>query len=100
MKNNRILTNQSIRIKARVRDLNGDLVDPQTIYLELKKPGDDEYTILTSTTTPGVLKESTGIYYIDIYVDQPGRFKYSWFTLGYPETSWKSFFEAEDARYV
>jgi hypothetical protein len=100
MKNNRILTDQVIRIKARIRDLNGDLVDPDSIIFELKKPGDDIYTILNNTTYPSIVKESTGIYYIDIYVDEPGRYKYSWFTIGYPETSWKSFFEAENSRYI
>lgn len=100
MKNHKILTNQLIRIKAKVRDINGDLVDPQTIYIEISKPGDDSPTIYNTVTSPAVVKESVGLYYIDFYIDEPGRYKYSWFTLGYPEASWKGFFEAENARFV
>jgi len=100
MKNERIFTNQTIRIQSRIRDSNGDLVDPQTIRIELKKPGDENYTVYSVATNPGIIKESTGIYYIDFDLDQPGRWKYTWFTLGNPQTSFKSFFEVENARYV
>lgn len=99
MKNKAILTDSTIRIKARIRDIDGDLVDPDDITFELKKPGETTYTQYTLFSDPTILKQDVGIYYIDLIVDEPGRWKYSWFTTGDPQSSWKSFFEAEDSRY-
>lgn len=100
MKNEKILTNQTIRILARIRNSDGDLVDPQSISFELKKPGDENYTVYTIATEIGITNESTGIYYIDLDLDQPGKWKYSWFTYGNPQSSYKSFFEVENSRYI
>ena len=99
MKNKALLTNSRIRIKSRIRDIDGDLVDPSTIEFELRKPGESSYEVYTSLTVPTVLRQSVGIYYIDLDIDEPGRWQYSWFTYGDPTTSWKSFFEVEDSRY-
>lgn len=100
MKNDIILTEQTIRLKARIRNIDGDLVSPQSIEFELKKPDETEYTAYTIVSNPTVINESLGVYYIDIDVDIPGRYEYSWFTYGDPHTSAKSFFEAQDARYL
>ena len=99
MKSKSILTDSLIRIKARIRDIDGDLIDPSAVEFELKKPGDTDYTVYTSLTTPTVVNQSVGIYYIDLEIDEPGRWKYSWFSYGNPSASWKSFFEVEDSRY-
>lgn len=100
MKNDVILTEQTIRLKARIRDIDGSLVQPQSIEFELKKPDEAEYTAYTIISNPRIINESTGVYYIDIDVDIPGRYEYSWFTYGSPHTSAKSYFEAQDARYL
>jgi len=100
MKYDTILVNQTIRLKARIRNIDGDLVEPQSIEFELKKPNEDEYTVYNIITSPNINNESTGVYYIDIDIDIPGRYDYSWFTYGDPQTSSKSFFVAEDARYL
>lgn len=100
MKNDIILTEQTIRLKAKIRDMNGDLVIPQSIEFELKKPDESEYSVYTIISNPAIKSDNTGTYYIDIDVDIPGRYEYSWFTYGSPHTSAKSYFEAQDARYL
>jgi len=97
MKQQTVLTNTTLRIKSRIRDFDGELVDPQSIQFEIKGPNDTSYTVYTLGS---IVKESVGIYYIDITFDTPGRFDYSWFTYGTPSTSWKSFVQVENARYV
>ena len=99
MKSKKIYTNQTIRIYSRVRDINGVLTNPQSIQFELRRPNDTEYTTYTISTTPTIINESTGIFYIDLDVETQGRYKYSWFTYGNVTSSYKSFFEAEDSRY-
>lgn len=98
MKADVIYTNQTIRIKARVRNIDGVLTNPQSIEFELEKPGETSYS--TYNTNTGVTNESTGIYYIDLDVDMVGKWKYSWFTYGNVTSSWKGFFQVEDSRYV
>lgn len=98
MKADVIYTNQTIRIKARVRDIDGVLTNPQSIEFELEKPGENVYS--TYNITSGIVHESTGIYYIDLDVDMVGKWKYSWFTYGNVTSSWKGFFQVEDARYI
>ena len=100
MKADVIYTNQTIRIKARVRDIDGTLTNPQSIQFDLEKPGETEYSSYGITSTPPVQTEGTGIFYIDIDVDMVGKWKYSWFTYGNVTASWKGFFQVEDARYV
>ena len=100
MKSDIIFTNQAVRLKARIRDVNGALIDAQSIEFELKKPNETEYTAYTIISNPRIIKSETGVYYIDIEIDRPGRYEYSWFTYGNPYTSVKSFFQVEDARYL
>ena len=100
MKDDVIYTNQTIRIKARVRDIDGTLTNPQSIQFDLEKPGETGYTSYGITSTPAVQTEGTGIFYIDLDVDMVGKWKYSWFTYGNVTASWKGFFQVEDARYV
>ena len=98
MKNDTILVGQTIRLKARIRNIDGDLVTPQSIEFELKKPNETDYTVYNVTN--GISTLGTGIYYIDVDVTIPGKYQYSWFTYGDPQTSIKNFFVAEDARYL
>ena len=100
MKADVIYTNQTIRIKARIRDINGTLTNPQSIQFELERPGATTYDTYTTNSDPGIVNESTGIYYIDLSIDEVGKWKYSWFTYGNVTSSWKGFFQVEDARYV
>lgn len=97
MKQQQVFTNTTLRIKARIRDFEGELVDPQSIEFELKGPNETTYT---TYTLGDIVKEDVGIYYIDVTFDTPGKFDYSWFTYGDPSTAWRSFVQVENARTV
>ena len=58
MRQKLIYTNQSIRIYARVRNLSGDLSDPQVIEFYYKTPNATEMTLYSLGP---IKKESTGI---------------------------------------
>ena len=99
MKADVIYKDSTLRVKARIRNIDGDLTDPQTITFELKKPNDSDYSVYTTTSLPVITHESTGIYYIDLDIDAIGKWKYSWFTTGTVTSSLKGFFQVEDSRY-
>lgn len=100
MKSDIIFNHQTIRLKARIRDVDGDLIDPQSIEFEIRRPDEEDYSVYTIITNPTIIKTGIGIYQIDIEIDKPGRYDYSWFTYGNPHSSIKSFFQVEDARYL
>lgn len=97
MRQKLIYSNQTIRIYARIRNLNGDLADPDVIEFQLVRPNDTDPTIYTIGT---IVKESTGVYYINIEVTYPGKHKYTWLTDGSLKSSYKGFFEALDPEWI
>jgi len=97
MRQKLIYTNQTIRIYARVRDVDGNLADPQVIEFEFKQPNDTESTTYSIST---IKKQATGVYYIDLEIVQPGKHKYTWVTDGSLKSSYKSFFDALDHEWV
>ena len=88
MRQKLIYTNQSIRIYARIRNVNGDLADPQVIEFQYTKPNDTEPTVFTIGR---IVKESTGVFYINIEIEDPGKHKYTWVTDGSLKSSYKGF---------
>jgi hypothetical protein len=97
MRQKLIYTNQTIRIYARVRDVDGNLADPQVIEFEFKQPNDTEST---TYSIGAIKKQATGVYYIDLEIVQPGKHKYTWVTDGALKSSYKSFFDALDHDWV
>lgn len=61
--------------------LNGSVTDPTDVFLEFKKPGavavEYEYGVDVE-----LVKSSTGVYYVDLDLDTPGRWLYRFFSTG------------------
>ena len=62
------------RCKAEFR-LNNVLTDPTTITFKYRKP-DETVVNLVFGTDAALVKESTGIYYVDIDIDSVGTWYY------------------------
>lgn len=63
------------------RNFAGVLTDPTTVKVSIKKP-DATVTTKTYGTDGDVIKQSTGIYYIDINADTTGTWAFRWFSIG------------------
>jgi len=96
MRQKLIHTNQSIRIYARIRNISGDLADPSIIEFQYTKHNDTEPTVYSIGR---IVKESTGVFYINIEIEEPGRHKYTWVTDGLLKSAYKGFFEAIDHQW-
>lgn len=53
------------------------VIDPTTVLLFIQTP-DGVVAEYTTSTTPGIMKVSTGIYYLQIEVSQSGPWIYKW----------------------
>lgn len=70
------------RVDASFRDVDGALVDPSTVSCRVTKPSGTPLQT-TSTYNPGtIVRESEGVYYLDVDVDVGGEWHYVWISTG------------------
>lgn len=62
-------------------DAAGAAVDPTTVVFKYTDPGGVTMT-LTYSTDPEVVRSSTGIYYVDVSIDEVGRWITRWESTG------------------
>lgn len=61
----------------------GVAADPDTVELRVLPPDGAEQTYLYSASPAEVIvKDATGVYHADIYLDQPGEWFYFWEATG------------------
>ena len=66
-----------IRIRARIKNWDGDLANPTTLQCTVHEPDGTNTTFVWNTDTE-LVRESTGEFYIDWDADQSGLHKYRW----------------------
>jgi len=62
----------SRRLKATFKDTAGTIADPTTINFKIREPDGVETTYVFGTDSE-LVKEGTGIYYVDWTMAKPGR---------------------------
>lgn len=67
------------RITETVKNLAGALVDPSAILVRVRAPGAAEVTYTTSST-PAIVKDGTGLYHVDVPASSSGTWRYRWET--------------------
>lgn len=70
-----------VRLKATVRDSAGALVDPTSIVLRVRDPGQ---ALGSPTLYSGgsIVKDSVGLYHCDVDVNLAGTWRYRWESTG------------------
>ena len=69
-----------VRLTATFRDITGAVIDPTTVQLTAVQPDKTLYTRSYGQALPNdqLKKSGVGVYYIDFYVGQGGRYGYQW----------------------
>ena len=69
-----------VRLTATFRDIAGAVIDPSTVTLNAVQPDKTIYTRSYGAAAPNdqLKKSSIGVYYIDFYIAQGGRYGYQW----------------------
>jgi hypothetical protein len=71
--------------------------DPTAVLFKYKDPSGNK-TTLTYNTDVSVVKSATGVYYVDVDVDEIGRWYYRWQGTGTGQSAGESYFDAQASR--
>jgi hypothetical protein len=86
-----------IRCTGTFTNAAGTAIDPATVYFKYKDPGGTK-TTLTYGVDAAVVKSSTGVYYVDVNVDEVGTWYYRWQATGTGQSAGESYFYAQAPR--
>ena len=69
-----------VRLTATFKNITGAVIDPTTVQFTAVQPDKTLYTRSYGAAAPNdqLKKSGTGIYYIDFYLAQGGRYGYQW----------------------
>lgn len=62
-------------------EADGSPVDPTCIKIKIMTPSDVD-TTYTYGTNASLQRESVGVYYINLFPDEAGRWRYHWLSTG------------------
>lgn len=65
----------TVRLTATFRDPDGNLMDPASVTLQIRKPSGEVVSV-------PVVRDSTGVYHGDVTVDESGLWTYRWYAPG------------------
>lgn len=74
--------------------------DPSTVTYKYRKPGSTTVTSLVYGTDAEVVRDSTGVYHVDLELDTAGIWTDWWVTTGQPDTVSEETFSVRRARYA
>jgi len=77
---------QLVRATNTFTDDTGTVVDPTGVFVNYKSPG-GTLTVLEFGVDAAVIKDSTGVYHVDIDGDEVGRWYVFWFSTGTGQAS-------------
>lgn len=64
-----------VRVEGEFRNLAGALTDPTAVVCKYQDPSGNETTVTYPTS---IVKVATGVYYLDISIDEAGTWYYRW----------------------
>lgn len=92
---------QVVRCKGRFRDTDGEYRDPTSVFFQLINPSDVQ-TSLEYGVDGTLVKESTGVYYVDVDVGAigAGMYNYRFYSTGTYQTANEDRFEVMASPYT
>lgn len=73
---------QLVRITGTFTDSGGTVTDPATVIFAYKAPGDTAATEYTYGVDAEVVNSGTGVYYVDLDLDEVGTWYYRFYSTG------------------
>lgn len=91
--------NDAIRVKVTFKDTSGLTVDPTTVTFKYIKP--DSVAIVTKVylTDAEVIRQTKGIFYIDLIVDVEGIWRWRWEATGAAVAADEGSFGVKDSEF-
>ncbi len=79
---NSYLEGNVVRVTGTFTDATGAAADPTTVTVRYFIDPSGAVTTLVYVTDPEVVKDSTGVYHVDIAVSAPGKYRYGFAGTG------------------
>lgn len=89
----------SIKTRAVFRDVDGELIDPETVVCKVKAPDDIEAAYQFGVDA-GVIRESEGVYEFWVETDQAGMYTYRWKGSGAESVADEETFVIEESAFI
>lgn len=86
-----------VRITGTFTNSAGVVIDPTTVLFKHKDPSGNK-TTLTYGVDSAVVRTSTGVYYVDLSVDEVGTWYYRWQSTGTGQSAGETYFIAQVSR--
>lgn len=87
-----------IRISGTFTNAAGVATDPTAVFAKYKDPSGN-VTTLTYPTDAALVKDSTGVYHVDINADEWGWWYYRFYSTGTGQAANESRFEIESSSF-
>lgn len=75
-----------VRCRGTFTDIGNTAIDPTSVYFKIKDPS-GTITTYTYGSSVELIKDSTGVYYIDIRATSAGRWQYRYYSTGTGEAA-------------
>lgn len=87
-----------IRCTGTFTDSDGNAQDPAVVKFTFIDPGGTSTTYIYSTD-PELVKDSTGVYHVDVDADEVGQFHYRFYSTGAGQAADEGWFRVEDSEF-
>jgi hypothetical protein len=88
----------TVRVTGTFRNASDALADPSTVTFKHRAPRERTATTVTYAGG-GVIKSSTGVYYVDLTASTNGKWWFRWESTGTPATADEDYFEVSDSQF-
>jgi hypothetical protein len=88
-----------VRVTGTFTDSAGTEQDPNAVFFQYEDPS-GTVTALAYPADAALVKDDTGIYHVDIDVDEAGMWHWRWYSTGVGQAADEGQFLAEDSRFV
>jgi hypothetical protein len=89
-----------VKVSATFKDAGtGGVIDPDVINVSIKTPA-GLLTTYTHIVDASLIKEGVGQYYAMVNANEPGFWKYRWWSAGYGQTAKEKEFKVRTAEAV
>ena len=89
-----------IRCTGTFTDADGDAQDPASVFFSFEAPSDASVTQYEYGVDTEVVKSSTGVYYVDLSIDESGMWYYRWHSTGTGQAAGENYFYVREQEVV
>jgi hypothetical protein len=90
---------QLVRCTGRFQNTSGTLVDPTTPKFDFKSPVVSGFTTYTHPTNAQLVKDSTGVYHVDLDANAAGTWYFRFYGTGTNQAANEMSFTVADSQF-